>query len=435
MPALPQTPPPLRSISSRFAYAGKVRTELREQRIAVRSISSPGFQVASRCAPGATGCRRGTGRFPQPTGARAARPARAAFSSLSRASCCAFQNSNTPSGKVTAMISVAIHACIGQPRPRSSSVRAFKSAIQRCSPNYYHETAVAPCSNRMNDRRPSATCCRHATFASLPSVRGGVRYARVPRSYAISPMLTRTAPRERSLKSLSPHGFHRVVWHEWGDPANPRVVICVHGLTRTGRDFDVLGEALARSHRVLAVDMPGRGRSEWLPAKADYVYTTYLTTLTALIAASGAESVDWVGTSMGGLLGIVMAAQPATPIARLVVNDVGPAIEQAALARIGTYVGADPDVRERGRAHRVRPRDFAVRPARRCAVGAPGAHDDVPTSGWPLRLRLRPRDRRAVSRSGGRGRPLAALGCDRDARRSCCAAPSPTCCPRRRRER
>jgi pimeloyl-ACP methyl ester carboxylesterase len=155
-------------------------------------------------------------------------------------------------------------------------------------------------------------------------------------------MLTLTAPRERSLRSLSPHGFHRVVWHEWGDPENPRTAICVHGLTRTGRDFDVLGEALARSHRVLAVDMPGRGRSEWLSVKADYVYTTYLTTLTALIAASGAESVDWVGTSMGGLLGIVMAAQPGTPIARLVVNDVGPTIEQAALVRIGAYVGADP---------------------------------------------------------------------------------------------
>jgi pimeloyl-ACP methyl ester carboxylesterase len=155
-------------------------------------------------------------------------------------------------------------------------------------------------------------------------------------------MLTRTAPQERSLKSLSPHGFHRVVWHEWGDPANPRVVICVHGLTRTGRDFDVLGEALAPTHRVLAVDMPGRGRSEWLRAKADYVYTSYLTSLVALIAASGVESVDWVGTSMGGLLGIVMAAQPATPVARLVVNDVGPVVEPAALARIGDYVGADP---------------------------------------------------------------------------------------------
>lgn len=155
-------------------------------------------------------------------------------------------------------------------------------------------------------------------------------------------MLTRTAPRQRSLKSLTPHGFHRVVWHEWGAADNPRVVVCVHGLTRTGRDFDVLGEALAKTHRVLAVDMPGRGSSEWLPAKSDYVYTTYLATLTALVAAAGVTAVDWVGTSMGGLLGIVMAAQPGTPVARLVVNDVGPAIEPGALARIGAYVGADP---------------------------------------------------------------------------------------------
>ena len=158
----------------------------------------------------------------------------------------------------------------------------------------------------------------------------------------VQTMLTRAAPRERSLKSLSPHGFHRVVWHEWGDPGNPRVVVCVHGLTRTSRDFDVLGEAMARTHRVLAVDMPGRGRSEWLPVKTDYVIPTYLTTLTALIAASGAASVDWVGTSMGGLLGMMLAAQPGTPISRLVVNDVGPAIEPGALARISEYVGADP---------------------------------------------------------------------------------------------
>ena len=155
-------------------------------------------------------------------------------------------------------------------------------------------------------------------------------------------MFPATAPRERSLLGLSPHGFHRVAWHEWGEPDNPRVCICVHGLTRTGRDFDVLGEALSRTHRVLAVDMPGRGRSEWLAVKADYAFPTYCTTLTALIAAAGADSVDWVGTSMGGLLGIVLAAQPSTPVARLVVNDVGPAIEPAAIARIGRYVGADP---------------------------------------------------------------------------------------------
>ena len=155
-------------------------------------------------------------------------------------------------------------------------------------------------------------------------------------------MLTRTAGRERALKSLSPHGFHRVVWHEWGDADNPRVVVCVHGLTRTGRDFDVLAEALASTHRVLAVDVPGRGRSEWLRVKADYVYPTYLTTMVAVIAASGAQTVDWVGTSMGGLLGMVMAAQPDTPIARLVVNDVGPTIEPSAIQRIATYVGMDP---------------------------------------------------------------------------------------------
>ena len=155
-------------------------------------------------------------------------------------------------------------------------------------------------------------------------------------------MLTSTAPRERSLSSLSPHGFHRVAWHEWGDPDNPRVVVCVHGLTRTGRDYDVLGETLSGTHRVVAVDMPGRGRSDWLPVKTDYVFTTYLTALTALIAATRAATVDWVGTSMGGLLGIVMAAQPRTPVTRLVVNDVGPVIEPAALERIAGYVGADP---------------------------------------------------------------------------------------------
>jgi len=155
-------------------------------------------------------------------------------------------------------------------------------------------------------------------------------------------MLTTAQPRRRTLASLSAHGFHRVVWHEWGEPDNPRVVVCVHGLTRTGRDFDVLAEALAPTHRVLAVDMPGRGESEWLADPADYAFPTYLTTLTALIAAAGAGSVDWVGTSMGGLLGMVMAAQRNTPVTRLVVNDVGPVIEPGALERIRTYVGADP---------------------------------------------------------------------------------------------
>jgi pimeloyl-ACP methyl ester carboxylesterase len=155
-------------------------------------------------------------------------------------------------------------------------------------------------------------------------------------------MLTQTAPRMRHFDSLSPHGFHRVCYYEWGDPANADVVVCVHGLSRNGRDFDVLGEALAPTHRVLAVDMPGRGASQWLANAGDYVFPVYLATLTALIARSGAEQVGWVGTSLGALLGMVMAAQPNTPVARLVVNDAGPLIEPKALARIREYVGLDP---------------------------------------------------------------------------------------------
>jgi pimeloyl-ACP methyl ester carboxylesterase len=156
------------------------------------------------------------------------------------------------------------------------------------------------------------------------------------------PRLVRSQPRLRHLQSLSPHGFHRVAWYEWGAPDARDVVVCVHGVSRNGRDFDVLGDALAATHRVLAVDMPGRGRSEWLRDPLDYVFPTYLTTLTALIAASGAPTVSLVGTSMGGLLGMVLAAQPGTPVTRLVVNDVGPVIEPSALARIGAYLGTDP---------------------------------------------------------------------------------------------
>src|SRR4029453_1202210 len=99
--------------------------------------------------------------------------------------------------------------------------------------------------------------------------------------------------RECHLQSLSPHGFHRVVYYDWGDPANNRVVVCVHGVGRNGRDFDALAEALSPTHRVIAVDMPGRGKSDWLADPNDYVFPTYLTTLTALLARSGAERVGW----------------------------------------------------------------------------------------------------------------------------------------------
>ena len=149
-------------------------------------------------------------------------------------------------------------------------------------------------------------------------------------------------PRQRTFRSLSAHGFYRVAYREWGHPACPRVVVCVHGLTRNGRDFDALASALADRFRLLCPDVPGRGDSEWLPDPGDYVFPTYLAALTAMLAHADVERVAWVGTSMGGLLGMVMAAQRNTPVTRLVINDVGPVIEPVALTRIAGYVGLDP---------------------------------------------------------------------------------------------
>ncbi|MFQ6024591.1 MAG: alpha/beta fold hydrolase [Acidiferrobacterales bacterium] len=148
--------------------------------------------------------------------------------------------------------------------------------------------------------------------------------------------------RTASFLSVSPHAFHRIAFTEWGDPDNERVLICVHGLTRNGRDFDFLAAALEDRYRVVCPDVVGRGRSEWLTVKEDYIYATYDTDMAALIARLDTERVDWVGTSMGGLIGMLLAALPNTPIRRLVVNDIGPFIPKTALERIGQYVGTDP---------------------------------------------------------------------------------------------
>ncbi len=149
--------------------------------------------------------------------------------------------------------------------------------------------------------------------------------------------------REHSFLTLGPNGFHRVVYSDFGDPENPRVLICVHGLTRNGRDFDTLAEALCDHYRVICPDVPGRGRSDWLSVKQDYGYPLYCADMAALIAHLDVEAVHWVGTSMGGLIGMLLAAQPGTPIKRLVMNDVGPLIPKEALQRIVSYVGDDPE--------------------------------------------------------------------------------------------
>jgi pimeloyl-ACP methyl ester carboxylesterase len=148
--------------------------------------------------------------------------------------------------------------------------------------------------------------------------------------------------RHASDQSRNSTGTHRVAYTEWGERDNPRVLICVHGLTRNGRDFDDLGAALAGDYRVVCPDVAGRGASDWLENKNDYGYAQYLVDMAALVAHLQADSVHWVGTSMGGLIGMLLAAQPRSPITRMVMNDIGPLIPKAALERIASYVGDDP---------------------------------------------------------------------------------------------
>ena len=126
---------------------------------------------------------------------------------------------------------------------------------------------------------------------------------------------------------------------EWGRPKAQRTVVCVHGVSRMGRDFDVLAAALAEAGaRVIVPDLPGRGRSEWLVSPAHYTDRAYTGALSTLIARLDVEVVDWIGTSLGGHLGMLMAAEHGTPISRLVLNDFGARVSAAALRRIGTYL-------------------------------------------------------------------------------------------------
>lgn len=148
--------------------------------------------------------------------------------------------------------------------------------------------------------------------------------------------------RQKNVQCIGPSGLHRMAYTEWGDPANPRVLLCVHGLTRNGRDFDTLAGTLASHYRVVCPDVVGRGRSSRLRDPQGYGIPQYVADLVTLIARLGVDSVDWVGTSMGGLIGMSLASLDGSPIRRLVLNDVGPLITAASLERIAGYVGQDP---------------------------------------------------------------------------------------------
>ena len=147
------------------------------------------------------------------------------------------------------------------------------------------------------------------------------------------------APRRRSVQCASTRGLHRIAYLEWGDPRNRDVLVCVHGLTRSSRDFDDLARALCGTFRVVCPDIAGRGDSDRLADPSLYAAPQYVSDMVTLIARLDVDAVSWVGTSLGGLIGMALAAQAQSPIARLVLNDAGPVVSRASLERIAGYLG------------------------------------------------------------------------------------------------
>jgi len=146
-------------------------------------------------------------------------------------------------------------------------------------------------------------------------------------------------PRLLDVSCLSGRGLHRMAYWEWGDPANDTVLVCVHGLTRQGRDFDVVARTMVDHYRVVCPDVVGRGRSDWLRDPMGYVLPQYAADMVTLLARLNARTVHWLGTSMGGVIGLGVAALQGSPVSKLVLNDVGPKLDPAGIARIGGYVG------------------------------------------------------------------------------------------------
>jgi pimeloyl-ACP methyl ester carboxylesterase len=149
--------------------------------------------------------------------------------------------------------------------------------------------------------------------------------------------------RHGQVRAASTAGFHTIAYTDWGSPDAASTVICVHGLTRQGRDFDFLADRLrAAGHRVICPDLAGRGRSSWLPNAFDYVFPQYCADLVTLIGSIESKEIGWVGSSLGGLIGIVLAGMPGSPITRLVVNDIGPDVPIMAASRVGWLLKGMP---------------------------------------------------------------------------------------------
>ena len=149
-------------------------------------------------------------------------------------------------------------------------------------------------------------------------------------------------PSLKTVQCLGTAGLHKMAYWQWdhaGGDANAPTLVCVHGLSRQGLDFNALAQAMSQRYRVVSVDIVGRGHSDWLVNPAGYQIPAYVADMVTLLARLDVSQVDWVGTSMGGLIGMGLASLPGNPIRRLVLNDVGPAIRYEAIQRIGSYLG------------------------------------------------------------------------------------------------
>jgi pimeloyl-ACP methyl ester carboxylesterase len=145
----------------------------------------------------------------------------------------------------------------------------------------------------------------------------------------------------KTVQCLSPAGLHNMAYKEWGDPKNPAVLLCVHGVTRVSDDFDALAAVMSDRYRVICPDVVGRGRSSWLANPLGYQLPQYVSDMVTLIARLDVTQVDWFGTSMGGLIGMGVAALKGNPIRKMMLNDIGPTINFAALMRIAQYMGKE----------------------------------------------------------------------------------------------
>lgn len=179
--------------------------------------------------------------------------------------------------------------------------------------------------------------------------------ASVSNPYLLAP------PRLHWVMCASSSGAHRMAYWEWGDPSNDKVLLCVHGLTRNGRDFDAVAQRMAPYYRVIAPDVVGRGRSDWLIDPSAYTVTQYINDILVLLARIQAKQLDWIGTSMGGLIALGLRAvllaaeqrrpqhagelsrQAHIPLGKLVLNDVGPSLDVGGVQRIAEFVGQEQE--------------------------------------------------------------------------------------------